>query len=314
VRTVATARLVCKAWHGAVRGAAAALECALPGNEAAAARAKLARLRALVPRVSDLRLHVSLDAAADLLAGVLDELRAFPALRCARAAARPPPAAVAATPPGAALTCPCTPVNPSTQPSPPHTHSSLLVQFSEVLELTSADVAALAAHPGLSGLHLLNVTLPSGLDLAPLAGSLTRLRALSLVQNSKVAPLLTGNDPLRAIGSMATLRELELRGRMCGVGDAGLLELRRLTRLTRLAVGWVPWQSQISQVRGGGAAGGLATAVQLGIWPCSCASGAPALAPTNLPATRPHTPQPPGRRAAPAARAAPPHLPQAQRL
>jgi hypothetical protein len=81
VRTVATARLVCKAWRGAVRGASAALECAVPGNDAAAARAKLSRLRALVPRVSDLRLDVSLDAAGGLLVELLQELRAFPALR-----------------------------------------------------------------------------------------------------------------------------------------------------------------------------------------------------------------------------------------
>ena len=63
-----------------------------------------------------------------------------------------------------------------------------------------------------------------------------------------MAPLLSGDDALRVIGGMTQLRELELRGRMCGVGDAGLLELRRLTQLRRLAVGWVPWQSQISQV------------------------------------------------------------------
>jgi hypothetical protein len=145
-----------------------------------------------------------------------------------------------------------------TAPTPTPKRSSLELHFSEVLELSDADVTALASLGRLTGLHLVNVSVPSGLDLRPLAAGLPKLRALRLVQNSKVAPLLYGDDALAAIGEMKSIEELDLRGRMCGVGDAGLLALRGLTRLRALAVGWVPWQSQVSQVRGGARMGARA--------------------------------------------------------
>ncbi|KIZ07040.1 hypothetical protein MNEG_0911 [Monoraphidium neglectum] len=125
---------------------------------------------------------------------------------------------------------------------------TLELRFSDVLELNPAAAAALAG-PGarLAALRLINVSAPEGLDLRLLAAALAPLRALTLVQRSKVAPLLAGDAALEALAGMSGLEELELQGRMCGVGDGGLLALRRLTRLRRLVVGWVPWQSQISQ-------------------------------------------------------------------
>jgi hypothetical protein len=139
-----------------------------------------------------------------------------------------------------------------------HPLSSLELRFSEVLELQAADVAALATLRRLEGLHLINVSVPAGLNLRPLGPGLPRLRALSLVQNSKVAPLLHSDDALAAICEISSIEELELRGRMCGAGDAGLLALRGLKRLRKLSVGWVPWQSQVSQVGvpGNGTRGG----------------------------------------------------------
>jgi hypothetical protein len=140
-------------------------------------------------------------------------------------------------------------------PSPRRRRSTLELRFSDVLELNPAAAAALAG-PGarLAALRLINVSAPEGLDLRLLAAALAPLRALTLVQRSKVAPLLAGDAALEALAGMSGLEELELQGRMCGVGDGGLLALRRLTRLRRLVVGWVPWQSQISQVcvSGGG--------------------------------------------------------------
>ncbi len=132
---------------------------------------------------------------------------------------------------------------------PPQRRSSLELTFSEVLELQPADVAALSALRRLTGLHLVNVSVPAGLDLASLAAGLPGLRALTMVQNSKVAPLLHGDAALESIAALGNLRDLVLRGRMCAVGDAGLLALKRLTKLRSLAIGWVPWQSQVSQVR-----------------------------------------------------------------
>jgi hypothetical protein len=150
-------------------------------------------------------------------------------------------------PPAAAAPPTHQPKCPLQNPHP--ARSTLELRFSEVLELQAADVAALAGLRRLSGLHLINVSVPAGLDLRPLGPGLPGLRALRLVQNSKVAPLLHSDDALAAIGELASLEELELRGRMCGVGDAGLLALRGLKRLRKLSVGWVPWQSQVSQVR-----------------------------------------------------------------
>jgi len=131
----------------------------------------------------------------------------------------------------------------------PNVRRSLELTFSEVLELQAADAAALAGLTRLSRLHLINVSVPAGLDLRPLAAGLAGLRRLGLVQHSKVAPLLNGDEALGAIAGMRSLEDLELSGRMCGVGDAGLLALKGLTRLHTLAIGWVPWQSQVSQVR-----------------------------------------------------------------
>ena len=128
-----------------------------------------------------------------------------------------------------------------------HLLTRLEVRASEALELTPDDVAALAALRGLEALELVNVSAPAGLDLLPLAAGLPRLKALALVQHSKVAPLLHGDAALEAIGALSGLEELEVSGRVAQVGDAGLLALRGLTRLRRLAIGWVPWQSQVSQ-------------------------------------------------------------------
>jgi len=123
------------------------------------------------------------------------------------------------------------------------------LEFSEALELHQSDITALSTLRRLSGLHLNNICVPSEVDLHPLAQKLTGLRHLSLVQNSKVAPLLTGDEALGVIGEFGGLEELDLQGRICGVGDLGLLSLRGLTRLRKLAIGWVSWQSQVSQVR-----------------------------------------------------------------
>jgi hypothetical protein len=48
---------------------------------------------------------------------------------------------------------------------------------------------------------------------------------------------------------MSALTDLVLQGRMCSASDSGLLALSGLTRLHSLAISWVPWQSQITQVR-----------------------------------------------------------------
>jgi hypothetical protein len=188
---------------------------------------------------------------------------------------------------------------------------SLSLSFREVLELQPADLAALATLGRLTSLSLTNVCIQSGSDLQPLASGLPGLRALRLNQNSKVAPLLAGDDALAVIGGMVQLEELDLQGRMCAVGDAGLLALRPLTRLRRLAIGWVPWQSQVSQgavlqllsglpllrdlllsgaeillpAAASGAGGGAAAAVIAGLQ--QQASGAAAAAPQQQDAARP---------------------------
>lgn len=125
---------------------------------------------------------------------------------------------------------------------------SLVLCFNEAFEFQESDIAAIAAQQRLTSLQLVNVSIPPGLDLQPLASGLQGLKALKLIQNSKVAPLLSGDESLAAIGAMVSIEDLELSGRMCGVGDGGLLALRGLVRLRRLVIGWVPWQSQISQV------------------------------------------------------------------
>jgi hypothetical protein len=77
IRTVATARLVSQTWHMAVSGAPATIECSLPGNDCAAARAKLKCLRAVVPCMRDLRLSVSPGATSELLVETLKDLGTF---------------------------------------------------------------------------------------------------------------------------------------------------------------------------------------------------------------------------------------------
>lgn len=81
MRTVATARLVSKTWHLAVSGAAATIECSLPGNDSAVARAKLARLHAVVPCMTDLRLNISPGASSTLVVETLGDLSTFLKLR-----------------------------------------------------------------------------------------------------------------------------------------------------------------------------------------------------------------------------------------
>ncbi len=82
VRTVATARLVSKSWHAAVRGAAAAVEVAVPGGSAAAACGKLARLHAIVPCLTDLRVSVSPEAEPELFIAAVRQLSTFHQMRC----------------------------------------------------------------------------------------------------------------------------------------------------------------------------------------------------------------------------------------
>lgn len=55
---------------------------------------------------------------------------------------------------------------------------------------------------------------------------------------------------LQVLGSLKSLTQLVLQGRMCSATDDGLLSLTGLTNLASLAISWVPWQSQISQVWG----------------------------------------------------------------
>lgn len=55
-------------------------------------------------------------------------------------------------------------------------------------------------------------------------------------------------DP-QVLGRMPGLTALILQGRMCSANDDGLLCLTGLSNLASLAISWVPWQSQISQVR-----------------------------------------------------------------
>jgi hypothetical protein len=152
---------------------------------------------------------------------------------------RPPQAASASKPPRFA-----------------HTHNSkqrsrldLRAESAWELELAQPAVEALCGLRTLSDLRLENVWVPSEADLSPLASELPGLRALRLVQRSKVRPLLEGERAVAALARLTGLRELELAGRLAGVGDGGLLLLAALTGLSRLEIGWAAWQSQVSQVR-----------------------------------------------------------------
>lgn len=72
-----------RAWHTAVGGAEAAIECSLPGNDVACAAAKMRGLRAVAPCLRHLSLLVSPGAASELLADTLREAAGFHLLRCA---------------------------------------------------------------------------------------------------------------------------------------------------------------------------------------------------------------------------------------
>jgi hypothetical protein len=75
VRTVSTARLVSKAWHSAVSGAAAAVECSLPGNDSPAH--KLQRLHTVAPCLTQLRLNIGPGAGSELLVDALANVACF---------------------------------------------------------------------------------------------------------------------------------------------------------------------------------------------------------------------------------------------
>ncbi|GBF94455.1 hypothetical protein Rsub_06989 [Raphidocelis subcapitata] len=125
--------------------------------------------------------------------------------------------------------------------------SCLDVRFADACELSQPAVEALSGLRALSDLRLENVFVPAEADLSLLASGLCGLRALRLVQRGKLQPLLEGEQAVAAIARLTGLHELELTGRLAGVGDGGLVSLRALARLRRLAIGWAPWQSQVSQ-------------------------------------------------------------------
>lgn len=75
-----------------------------------------------------------------------------------------------------------------------------------------------------------------------------------------MSALLVGDPHLSVLGRMTGLTDLVLQGRMCSASDSGLLALSGLTSLHSLAISWVPWQSQITQVRMAGEHGGRAGA------------------------------------------------------
>jgi hypothetical protein len=83
VRTVRTSRLVSKAWHAAVHGAAAVVECSIPGSAPAAADRKLAHLRAVAPCLTELRLNIGPDAVPELLVSLMQGVAEFKSLGCA---------------------------------------------------------------------------------------------------------------------------------------------------------------------------------------------------------------------------------------
>lgn len=125
---------------------------------------------------------------------------------------------------------------------------ALELKFADSHELSSDALTALAGLSALTSLQLSNVSLSSGAE----SGSLTRLQALrelSLVHHSKVSALLVGDAHLQVIGELASLQRLVLQGRMCSATDEGLLALSSLSGLHSLSISWVPWQSQITQVR-----------------------------------------------------------------
>jgi hypothetical protein len=123
---------------------------------------------------------------------------------------------------------------------------SLDLSFADSLELNNDDVTALADLSALTSLRLSNISLPATTDCGRLS-SLTALRELGLVHNSKVSALMVGDAHLRVLGTLTGLQQLALQGRMCSATDDGLLALSGLSRLSALAISWVPWQSQISQ-------------------------------------------------------------------
>jgi len=125
---------------------------------------------------------------------------------------------------------------------------SLDVKFHDSREITSDDMTQLACLTALTRLHLHNISLAAATDSTPLL-QLQGLQELSLVHHSKVSALLVGDNHLTVLGRMTALTDLVLQGRMCSASDSGLLALAELTRLHSLAISWVPWQSQITQVR-----------------------------------------------------------------
>jgi Leucine-rich repeat (LRR) protein len=124
----------------------------------------------------------------------------------------------------------------------------LELSFADSQELSAADIMQLASLKGLTTLRLSNVSLSAAADSSPLT-ALQGLQELSLIHHSKVSALMVGDSHLQVLGKLAGLQSLVLQGRMCSATDEGLLALSGLGSLSSLSISWVPWQSQITQVR-----------------------------------------------------------------
>jgi hypothetical protein len=124
----------------------------------------------------------------------------------------------------------------------------LELSFADSQELSAADITQLASLKGLTTLRLSNVSLSAAADSSPLT-ALHGLQELSLIHHSKVSALMVGDSHLQVLGKLAGLQSLVLQGRMCSATDEGLLALCGLGSLSSLSISWVPWQSQITQVR-----------------------------------------------------------------
>lgn len=150
---------------------------------------------------------------------------------------------------------PLNPTPPAPTPTPtPAAGSppfrSLHLTFLEPKELEEDTLSPLTSLTSLTSLTLVNITVTEASHLAPLA-QLPALTSLDLIQHNKVAALLSGDACLEQLSKLTQLTRLVLKGRISGLGDAGVLALKQLTGLTHLAISWVPGQTPVTQVSWG---------------------------------------------------------------